>query len=181
MQRIIYVLLDDNLLLSDDVNSLGELTNICAQVATIEGEDTCILLLILLDDRAVDTCSKVLEIIEGNDTIGLLDVVERLFQCAIVEFDTQKFGLIFSTWEWIALETFLVLIVCPLFVDLIVVSIAKADRLIRLVYAPNLHTSSVEVFCYSPPPAIWLDILDKKVFVILSIDLVSSSVAGIGI
>ncbi len=51
------------LLLSDDVNSLGELTNICAQVATIEGEDTCILLLILLDDRAVDTCSKVLEII----------------------------------------------------------------------------------------------------------------------
>ena len=49
------VLLDDNLLLSDDVNSLGELTNICAQVATIEGEDTCILLLILLDDRALLT------------------------------------------------------------------------------------------------------------------------------
>lgn len=86
------VLLDDNLLLSDDVNSLGELTNICAQVATIEGEDTCILLLILLDDRAVDTCSKVLEIIEGNDAVGLLDVVERLLQCTVVEFDTQKFG-----------------------------------------------------------------------------------------
>ena len=116
------VLLDDNLLLSDDVNSLGELTNICAQVATIEGEDTCILLLILLDDRAVDTCSKVLEIIEGNDAVvGLLDVLERLFQCAVVEFDTQKFSHFFSTWEWIGLETFLVLIVCPLFAITMVV------------------------------------------------------------